>query len=90
MRKGSKLNPDKPSQEFAALIEREGECYVSLCPELDIASQGKTVEDARKNRVEAIELFFGVADLTEIASRLRLEVFVAEKLSLKSPPSSRR
>jgi predicted RNase H-like HicB family nuclease len=47
-----------------------------LCAELDIASQGDTVEDARSNLAEAIELFFEVADPTEIEQRLHNEVFV--------------
>ena len=38
----------KQVQQFTAVIEREGNGYVSLCPELDIASQGDTVEDFRK------------------------------------------
>lgn len=64
------------TNQFTAIIEREGDGYVSLCPELDIASQGKTVEEARLNLIEAIELFFEVADPTEVQSRLRGEVFV--------------
>jgi predicted RNase H-like HicB family nuclease len=56
-------------QQFTALIEREGDGYVSLCPQLDIASQGTTVEEARNNLVEALELFFEVADPSEIRSR---------------------
>jgi predicted RNase H-like HicB family nuclease len=44
-------------QQFTAIIEREGDGYVSLCPELDIASQGDTVEQARNNLIEALELF---------------------------------
>ncbi len=44
-------------QQFTALIEREDNGYVSLCPELDIASQGDTVEEARNNLIAAIELF---------------------------------
>lgn len=44
-------------QQFTAFIEREEDGYVSLCPELDIASQGDTVEEARANLIEAIELF---------------------------------
>ena len=36
-------------KQFAAIIEREGDGYVSLCPELDIASQGDTIEEAREN-----------------------------------------
>jgi predicted RNase H-like HicB family nuclease len=62
----------KQMQQFTALIEREENGYVSLCPELDIASQGNTVEEARNNLIEAIELFFEVADPAEIASRLSI------------------
>jgi len=61
----------KQLQQFTALIEREEDGYVSLCPELDIASQGDTVEEARINLIEAIELFFEVADPKEIDSRRR-------------------
>jgi predicted RNase H-like HicB family nuclease len=43
--------------KLMALIEREGDGYVSLCPELDVASQGKTIEEARDNLREALELF---------------------------------
>ena len=43
--------------KLTALIEREGDGYVSLCPELDVASQGKTIEEARDNLREALELF---------------------------------
>lgn len=63
-------------QQFTAIIEREGDGYVSLCPQLDIASQGNTVEEARNNLIEALELFFEVADPLEIKSRLHSEVFV--------------
>lgn len=66
----------KQSRQFTAVIEREGDGYVSLCPELDIASQGKTVEESRSNLVEALELFFETADPSEIESRLSGEVFV--------------
>lgn len=66
----------KQTHQFTAVIEREEEGYVSLCPELDIASQGDTVEEARTNLIEAIELFFEVADPSEIANRLKSEVFI--------------
>lgn len=52
---------------FSAIIEHEGEWYVAMCPELDIASQGHTVEEARKNLQEAIQLFIETADPKEIA-----------------------
>jgi predicted RNase H-like HicB family nuclease len=60
----------KRLQQFTGIIEREGDWYVALCPELDVASQGKTVEEARDNLAEAIELFIEVADPTELESRL--------------------
>lgn len=66
-------------QQFTAIIEREGDGYVSLCPPLDIASQGNTVEEARNNLIEALELFFEVADPSKIRSRLHSEVFVTSK-----------
>ena len=63
-------------RQLTAMIEREDDVYVALCPELDIASQGQTVEAARKNLIEALELFFESADPAEIARRLYSEVFV--------------
>jgi predicted RNase H-like HicB family nuclease len=59
------------TRRLTALIERDGELYVSLCPELDIASRGETVEEARLNLVEALELFFEEASEEEIERRLR-------------------
>jgi predicted RNase H-like HicB family nuclease len=64
------------SQRFTVMIEREGDGYVSLCPELDIASQGESVEGAKLNLKEAIELFFEVADPSEIQARLSNELFI--------------
>jgi predicted RNase H-like HicB family nuclease len=66
----------KQLQQFTAIIERENNGYVALCPELDIASQGDTVEEARGNLAEAVELFFETADPSEVQSRLRSEIFV--------------
>ena len=66
----------KATRQLTAIIEREDDAYVALCPELDIASQGDTVETARKNLVEALELFFESADPTEVKRRLHSEVFV--------------
>lgn len=66
----------KSTQQFTAIIEREVDGYVSLCPELDIASQGDNIEEARQNLIEAIELFFETADASEIKTRLHSEVFI--------------
>jgi predicted RNase H-like HicB family nuclease len=62
--------------QFTAVIEKEGDGYVSLCPELDVASQGDTVEEASANLKEAVELFFESASKKEISQRLHEEVFV--------------
>jgi predicted RNase H-like HicB family nuclease len=66
----------KQTRQFTAIIEREGDGYVSLCPELDIASQGAGVEEARRNLIEAVELFLECATPQEISERLHDEVFV--------------
>jgi predicted RNase H-like HicB family nuclease len=66
----------KMLRQFTAIIERDGDGFTSLCPQLNIASQGSTVEEARTNLIEALELFFEVADPVEIQDRLRSEVFV--------------
>ena len=42
---------------FSALITKENEWYVARCPELNVTSQGKDVESARANLIEAIELY---------------------------------
>jgi len=65
-------------RQLTAIIEREGDGYVSLCPELDIASQGETIEEARKNLQEALELFFESASNKEIKDRLREEVYITQ------------
>lgn len=48
--------------EFSAVVTKEGKWYVALCPELDIASQGKTVEEALSNLREALELYLADED----------------------------
>ena len=59
-----------------AMLQREGEGWVALCPELDVASQGDTIEEARANLREAVELFLESASETEIQQRLHKETYV--------------
>jgi predicted RNase H-like HicB family nuclease len=66
------------SRQFTAIIEREDNGYTALCPELDIASQGDTVSEARANLAEAIELFMETASVEEKAKRLSAEVYVTQ------------
>jgi len=63
-------------KQLTAIIEREEGGYVSLCPEFDIASQGDTIEEARLNLREALELFFENASPKEIQTRMHEEVYV--------------
>lgn len=63
-------------QQLTAIIEKEGDGYVSLCPELDIASQGDTIEEARNNLKEALELFFETASSQEIEKRQHNEMYI--------------
>lgn len=64
------------TRSYTAIIEKENSGYVALCPELDVASQGETIESATANLKEAVELFLECADPTEIERRLHTEVFV--------------
>jgi len=61
---------------LTAIIEREEDGFVAVCPELDVASQGKTIEEARRNLSEALELFYETASSTEIKQRFHKEVYV--------------
>lgn len=63
---------------FTAVIEREDSGYVATCPELDIASQGDTVAEARANLREAIELYLETASPDEVGRRLGNEVYVTQ------------
>jgi len=61
---------------FTAIVERDGDGYMALCPELDVASQGSTVEEATANLREAVQLFLECADPSEVEERLRGEIFI--------------
>ena len=63
-------------KQLTAIIEREGDKYVAFCPELDIASQGGTIEEARGNLRESLELFFESASPEEVQTRFHEEVYV--------------
>ena len=65
-----------PVRSYMAIVEREGDGYVALCPELDVVSQGQTVEESVANLKEAVELFLECADPSEIERRERGDIFV--------------
>jgi len=62
------------SSTYTAILEKEDDLFVALCPELDVASQGATVEEATANLKEAVELFLECADPEEIRQRLHSEI----------------
>ena len=66
------------TKQLTAIIDKEGDGFVALCPDVDIASQGNTVDEARANLREALELFFETASESEIGQRLHGEVYVTQ------------
>ena len=58
-------------RQLTAIVERDGNGYVALCPEVDVASQGDSVAEARSNLEEALDLFFETASTEEIEKRHR-------------------
>ena len=65
-------------RRLTAILQREGDGFVALCPELDVASQGESIEAARENLREALELFFECAAPGEVQDRMSNEVFVTQ------------
>jgi predicted RNase H-like HicB family nuclease len=66
------------TRQLIAIIRKEAAGYVALCPEVDVASQGGSVGEARANLKEALELFFETASSSEIRERLHGEVYVTQ------------
>ncbi len=62
---------------FTAVLEKEEKGYVALCPELDVVSQGDTVEEAKANLKEAVELFLETASEQEVRERLYSETYIS-------------
>ena len=65
-------------KQLTAIIEKENDGYVALCPEIDVVSQGDSVGDARANLKEALELFFETASQEEINTRLHNEIYITQ------------
>lgn len=68
----------KQAHHLTAIIEREEDGFVALCPEFDVASEGASIEEARTNLIEALTLFFETASPSEIARRFHNEIFVTQ------------
>lgn len=65
-------------RQLTAIIEKEENGYVALCPEIDIVSQGGSIDEARNNLIEALELFFEAASPEEVKQRLHGEVYITQ------------
>jgi predicted RNase H-like HicB family nuclease len=67
----------KSKFSLTAVIQRSEKYFVALCPEMDVVSQGKTVEEARNNIAEAVELFLKTASPAELKQRLHREIYIS-------------
>lgn len=63
------------TKTLTTILEREDGGFVALCPELDVASQGSTLEEAKANLREAVDLFFECAEAKEGVGRLSGEIY---------------
>lgn len=66
------------NRRLTVIVEREGNGYVALCSEVDVASQGGDVAEARDNLAEALTLFFETASAEEVNRRLHGEIYVTQ------------
>jgi len=65
-------------KNLTAIIQAEPPGFVALCPQIDVASQGDTIEESLANLREAVELFYECASPAEVASRENGEVFITQ------------
>jgi len=60
--------------EFTAVIKKGEKQFVALCPELDVASQGHTIDEALENLKEACELYVEEMGIPEESNSNKLIV----------------
>ncbi len=65
-------------KQFTAIIDKEDDMYVALCPELDIASQGDSIVEAKTNLSEAVSLFLNYASQDEIDRKVHVETYITQ------------
>jgi predicted RNase H-like HicB family nuclease len=68
--------------ELSAVVRREGRLYVALCPEFDVVSQGKSVEEALANLKEALELYLEDEDV-EKPSETEVPIITIVKVDVR-------
>ena len=75
--------------ELSAVVWRENAIYVALCPEFDVASQGKSVEEALRNLKEALELYLEDEDV-EKPSKAEAPIVTIVKVDVSGSTRSLR
>ncbi len=73
---------------LTAIIRKGEKQYVALCPEVDVVSQGYTIEDALKNLQEAVELHIEVMGLPEGVSDREAIITSIEVANVKQAPEA--
>jgi hypothetical protein len=66
------------SKHFTAIVQAEASGFVALCPEIDVASQGDTIEESLANLREAVELFYACASPAEASAREGGKVYITQ------------
>ena len=74
--------------KFSATIHKEENWYVSWCPEVDVASQGKSVEEALDNLREAVELYLENEDFNATETTFLITTFEVSYEKASRPVSS--
>jgi predicted RNase H-like HicB family nuclease len=77
------------TKELSAVVWREYGIYVALCPEFDVASQGKSVEEALRNLKEALELYLEEEDV-EKSSKAEAPIVTIVKVDVSVSTGSLR
>jgi predicted RNase H-like HicB family nuclease len=68
------------SYKFTTIITKEGKWYVAYCLELGVVGQGKTIDEAKKNLKEAVELY--LEDQPKLKKKLSKEFPLVTTLEL--------
>jgi|GEM_PF-920138 predicted RNase H-like HicB family nuclease len=77
------------SLELSAVVRRDGRLYVALYPEFDVASQGKSIEEALANLKEALELYLEDENI-EKPSEAEVPIVTIVKVDVRGPTRNLR
>ena len=66
------------TKTLIAIMKCEGNLYVATCPQFDVVTQGSTIQEARDNLKEAVELFLECASPAEQAAKYRPEFYITD------------